>query len=241
MWSKLSFFLCLIALTLTPSIASSNPIYRVLNCDADSFFPSGISATFASYSDLKTMKSWCEQAGTSTLSIAMHRTDDSFVFEAAGYGSTSDVPTVRPKALRARLPWSLFSKPQSQLAARPKPGAQLNVLVDVSSQSMRVTVDGKEAFLWPVSTARRGKYTPRGSYGVQWLSKDHRSSLYNGAPMPFAIFFDGNFAIHGTDAVQYIGTPASAGCVRLLPEDAARLFDTVKIVGSDNVNIKIVD
>ena len=59
--------------------------------------------------------------------------------------------------------------------------------------------------------------------------------------MPHSIFFDGNFAIHGTTNVEAIGTPASAGCVRLLPEDAEVLFDFVRRVGRSNVNIQIKD
>ena len=115
------------------------------------------------------------------------------------------------------------------------------VYVDVSDQMMQVEIDGELAYQWPVSTAREGRYTPRGGFGVQVLSEFHKSSLYNNAPMPHSIFFDGNFAIHGTTNVEAIGTPASAGCVRLLPEDAEVLFDFVRRVGRSNVNIQIKD
>jgi hypothetical protein len=46
--------------------------------------------------------------------------------------------------------------------------------------------------------------------------------------MPYSIFFDGNYAIHGTVKVSQLGRRASKGCVRLHPRDAAVLFELVK-------------
>lgn len=117
--------------------------------------------------------------------------------------------------------------------------APLVAQVDVSSQTMTVIQDGKVAYRWPVSTARRGKVTPRDTYTPQFLSRHHRSSLYDNAPMPFAIFFRGNYAIHGTDQISRLGRPASAGCVRLHPEHAARLFSLTQQVGMKNLRVVI--
>lgn len=111
--------------------------------------------------------------------------------------------------------------------------------VDVSTQTMTVLYNGEVAYRWPVSTARAGKYTPRGTWSAKWLSKYHKSSLYNNAPMPFAIFFNGNYAIHGTDQVSRLGRPASAGCVRLHPDHAARLFELTQQVGKQNMRVVI--
>jgi lipoprotein-anchoring transpeptidase ErfK/SrfK len=58
--------------------------------------------------------------------------------------------------------------------------------------------------------------------------------------MPFAIFYDGHYAIHGTDQISHLGAPASNGCVRLHPDNAAILFDMVKAEGKDNVRVEIV-
>lgn len=35
--------------------------------------------------------------------------------------------------------------------------------------------------------------------------------------------------IHGTADVEHLGTPVSHGCIRLSPQDAARLFDLVSL------------
>jgi len=113
--------------------------------------------------------------------------------------------------------------------------------VDISDQRMIIELDGVERFAWEVSTAREGKETPRGTYGAYWLSRDHYSSLYDGAPMPFAIFFDGDYAIHGTELESELGSPASAGCVRLSKENAQILFDLVEKHGQQSFSVTIVD
>ncbi|MFY0621777.1 MAG: L,D-transpeptidase [Pelagimonas sp.] len=117
--------------------------------------------------------------------------------------------------------------------------APLIAKVDISSQTLTVFQDGVTTHTWPVSTARSGKWTPRGSFTAQWLSKYHKSSLYNNAPMPYAIFFRGNYAIHGTNQVSRLGRPASAGCVRLHPENAAVLFELTQAVGKENLQVVI--
>jgi lipoprotein-anchoring transpeptidase ErfK/SrfK len=113
--------------------------------------------------------------------------------------------------------------------------------VSISTQTMKVYHEGRHLFTWTVSTARPGKVTPTGVYvGAEALSKHHRSRLYGGAPMPFAIFYDGDYAIHGTDQIRRLGQPASHGCVRLHPDNAAILFQMVKAEGMDNMRVEIV-
>jgi lipoprotein-anchoring transpeptidase ErfK/SrfK len=113
--------------------------------------------------------------------------------------------------------------------------------VSISSQTMEVYHEGRHLFTWDVSTAKAGKVTPTGVYvGAEALSKNHRSRLYNNAPMPFAIFYDGHYAIHGTDQISRLGNPASHGCVRLHPENAEILFGMVKAEGMENMRVEIV-
>ncbi len=111
--------------------------------------------------------------------------------------------------------------------------------VDVSEQVMRVYRNGKQIYRWRVSTARKGKRTPRGQWSAKWLSRDHKSSLYNNAPMPHSIFFTGNYAIHGTNQISRLGRPASAGCIRLHPEHARILFNMTRKVGRSNMRVVV--
>jgi lipoprotein-anchoring transpeptidase ErfK/SrfK len=112
--------------------------------------------------------------------------------------------------------------------------------VSVSEQKMKVFHEGRLLFVWPVSTAKPGKITPAGVYQPEFLSKNHRSRRYNNAPMPYAIFYDGHYAIHGTDQVKRLGQPASHGCVRLHPDNARILFRMVRAEGMANTRVVIV-
>jgi lipoprotein-anchoring transpeptidase ErfK/SrfK len=123
--------------------------------------------------------------------------------------------------------------------AQPAYAATLIAKVDLSSQSMTVIHRGKVKYSWPVSTARRGKVTPTGTWTAKWLSRHHRSSRYNNAPMPYSIFYSGNYAIHGTNQISRLGRPASAGCIRLHPQNAAVLFSLVKREGLKNMKVVV--
>jgi lipoprotein-anchoring transpeptidase ErfK/SrfK len=115
--------------------------------------------------------------------------------------------------------------------------AEVVIQVDRSSQRMSVMVNGQHRYTWAVSTGIYG--TPGGTFRPQTLSRNHRSSLYHNAPMPYSIFYDGNFAIHGTTQVSRLGGPASRGCVRLHPSNAAVLFALVQREGLGNTRISI--
>jgi hypothetical protein len=109
--------------------------------------------------------------------------------------------------------------------------AEIVVTVDKSAQRLSVAVDGFERYQWPVSTARMGYRTPNGTYRPERLERKWFSRKYDWSPMPYSIFFDGGYAIHGSYEIKHLGSPASHGCIRLHPENAAILFALVK----DNV------
>jgi lipoprotein-anchoring transpeptidase ErfK/SrfK len=116
---------------------------------------------------------------------------------------------------------------------------RVEVRVSISRQMMEVFHEGRKLYEWPVSTAKQGKITPSGSWTPEFLSRNHRSSLYNNAPMPWAIFYDGNYAVHGTDQIKRLGRPASNGCVRLHPDHAKILFRMVKAEGMENTRVTV--
>ncbi len=115
------------------------------------------------------------------------------------------------------------------------PGAALALVridVDLGAQTMRVAADGGESFQWPISSGRAGHLTPRGSFRPIALYPMVYSAKYGNAPMPHSIFFYGQFAIHGTTAVGNLGRPASHGCIRLAPANAAALYALVSRQGA---------
>ncbi len=111
--------------------------------------------------------------------------------------------------------------------------------ISLGSQRMQVYVNGKPAYTWKVSTARPGYRTPTGTYKPTNLVRYHRSTIYDGSPMPHSIFFYRGYAIHGSYEIKHLGRPASHGCVRLHPTNAARLYSLVQQYGPGNTTIRI--
>jgi lipoprotein-anchoring transpeptidase ErfK/SrfK len=109
--------------------------------------------------------------------------------------------------------------------------AKVRINVDLASQSMHVSSASGD-YVWPISSARSGYVTPRGTYAPTSLQTMHRSRKYHNSPMPHSIFFNGGYAIHGTYEVGHLGRPASHGCIRLSPANAAALFQMVKAEGA---------
>ncbi len=110
--------------------------------------------------------------------------------------------------------------------------ATVQIAINLSSQTMHVDSDGG-SYDWRVSTARSGYATPRGHFHPSLLQRMHYSHKYHMSPMPYSIFFNGGYAIHGTYSTADLGRPASHGCIRLDPSNAALLFDMVKAEGAD--------
>lgn len=111
--------------------------------------------------------------------------------------------------------------------------------VSLSAQTMRVSIDGRPAFAWKVSTAGKGYVTPTGSFKPTRLHEMWYSKQYDNAPMPHSVFFRGGYAVHATNAIKRLGRPASHGCVRLHPRNAADFYRLVETFGPTNTRIVI--
>ena len=113
--------------------------------------------------------------------------------------------------------------------------------IDISDQRMEVLVDGRPTFEWKVSTAGRGYVTPTGSFRPIRLEKMWYSRKYDMSPMPHSVFFHGGYAVHATNAIKRLGTPASHGCIRLHPADASDFYQLVRAFGPSNTSIVITE
>jgi lipoprotein-anchoring transpeptidase ErfK/SrfK len=125
------------------------------------------------------------------------------------------------------------------LVASSAARAEVVAEVNLSGQRMTVSVDGFTRYSWPVSTARRGYTTPTGTYRPIRLERTWYSRKYHMSPMPYAIFFLGGYAIHGTNESRSLGMPVSHGCVRLNTANARTLFHLVEREGRGNTRIVI--
>jgi hypothetical protein len=118
--------------------------------------------------------------------------------------------------------------------------AKVAIFVDKDNQQMTVAVDGVERYHWPVSTGIPSYETPNGAFRTFRMEEDHYSKEFDDAPMPHAIFFTKvGHAIHGTDSIGRLGTPASHGCVRLSRDNASTLYALVQQDGVLNATVTL--
>jgi lipoprotein-anchoring transpeptidase ErfK/SrfK len=109
------------------------------------------------------------------------------------------------------------------------PAGPVEIVVSIPQQVAYIYRGGTLIGLTTVSTGRPGHETPTGRFPILEKDREHYSSLYNAAPMPFMqrLTISG-IALH---AGQIPGHPASHGCVRL-PLDFARILFGVTQVGA---------
>ncbi len=125
------------------------------------------------------------------------------------------------------------------LEAKKRRERRITAHIDLSQQKMKVYKGDSLLHSWRVSTARKGYVTPVGNYKPQSIERMHYSRRYHNSPMPYSIFFKGNFAIHGTGSIRKLGRRASHGCIRLHPKNAKKLYALVRKYGKNNTFIKI--
>lgn len=102
------------------------------------------------------------------------------------------------------------------------PAGPVVLVVSLDEQRAYVYRNGIAIGLSTISSGKPGKDTPTGVFTILQKNKDHRSNLYNNAPMPYMqrLTWDG-IALHGGKLPGY---PASHGCVRLPHAFAEKLF-----------------
>ena len=115
------------------------------------------------------------------------------------------------------------------------PEGPIDIVVSIPMQIAYVFRGGTLIGASTVSTGQPGYDTPTGTFKILQKRKEHKSNLYDDAPMPFMqrLTWDG-VALHG-GAIP--GHPASHGCVRLPHKFAAALFETTNV----GANVVIVD
>jgi hypothetical protein len=110
--------------------------------------------------------------------------------------------------------------------------AGADACIDLSANQTWLLKDGAVSYgPVPITHGRRGFETPPGTFTVGWKDIDHKSSIYNDAPMPFSVFFNGGIAFH-----QGSLSEPSHGCIHLSWEAAETFYnglavgDTVQVV-----------
>jgi len=106
------------------------------------------------------------------------------------------------------------------------PAGPIVLVVSLDEQRAYVYRNGIAIGLSTISSGKTGHETPTGVFTILQKDKDHKSNLYNSAPMPYMqrLTWDG-IALHGGNLP---GHPASHGCVRLPQAFAQKLFGETK-------------
>ncbi len=110
------------------------------------------------------------------------------------------------------------------------PEGPVLVYVDLGQQHATVYRNGVRIGVSTISSGKDGYSTPTGVFTILEKDKDHRSSTYDNAPMPYQqrLTWKG-VAMH---AGNLPGFPASHGCVRLPMEFAKALFGITEMGGT---------
>lgn len=91
-------------------------------------------------------------------------------------------------------------------------GGKKRVEIDLTAQVLRAW-EGNRLVMKTRISSGKNRATPTGRFSAGWKNADHYSSLYNNAPMPWAVQVSGNIFIHGFTSVP--NYPASHGCIRV--------------------------
>ncbi|MGX7825250.1 L,D-transpeptidase [Actinokineospora sp. 24-640] len=146
-------------------------------------------------------------------------------------------PTTKPRpsgtATRPPTPRPTTTKPRPVGLAKGTPcKATADACVDLSANQSWLIADGAAVYgPVPITHGQAGWETPPGTFTVGWKNRHHRSSIFNNAPMPYSVFFNGGIAFHQGSLRE-----KSHGCIHLSQAAAARYFsalgvgDTVQVV-----------
>lgn len=144
---------------------------------------------------------------------------------------TTQPPTTRPTTTRPRptttrpRPTTTTPKPQPKPAVGAPCNETARACVDLSANQSWLLDHGRVIYgPVPITSGRLGWRTPTGTFRVQFKDIDHKSSLFDDAPMPYSVFFNGGIAFHaGSLSVQ------SHGCIHLSTTAAKTYYNTLQV------------
>ncbi|CAN5138995.1 L,D-transpeptidase [soil metagenome] len=119
-------------------------------------------------------------------------------------------------------------KPGSYLwAPEIAPLGPVTIIISLKTQRAYAYRNGVPIGVSTISTGKPGHETPTGIFVILQKEIDHKSSLYDDAPMPYMqrLTWDG-IALHAGNLPGY---PASHGCIRLPGAFAKLLFGVTKL------------
>ncbi len=129
----------------------------------------------------------------------------------------------------------LFDKPPASHLAQELDARCLTgkvVCISWEQKKMSLVQDGRTLFTRAARFARPGWESERGEFRIWYMNSDTVSTIFGErTPMPYAIFYDKNVAIHYSDDFDQVGYEGgSHGCSQLNDYQTAKwLYEQVKV------------
>lgn len=100
------------------------------------------------------------------------------------------------------------------------------IQINLSKQRLTAWEGGKPVYSVVISSGKKSTPTRVGSFKIQskYKTTRMRGEDYDVPNVPYAMFYQGNYGIHGAYWHKRFGTPVSHGCVNVAPNHAKWLF-----------------
>lgn len=125
-------------------------------------------------------------------------------------------------------------KEEKVLAAhQTSQGEEKWIEIDLSEQKLKAWEGNREVFEYVVSSGKSSTPTPEGEYRI-WVKLRYtkmeggskaRGDYYYLPNVPWVMYFNNSYGIHGAYWHMKFGTPVSHGCVNMQIKDAGKLFN----------------
>lgn len=168
----------------------------------------------------RTYSTWLRRTGVICVSAAL-------VLTCLGFWSASAAPAQKPKLVAAAAKQQQIAQTIQNL----KNSDQRWIEIDLSEQRLVAWEGGKRIYSMIVSTGKRSTPTLTGVFAVQTKlrTSQMQGEDYNVPDVPYVMYYDGGYAIHGAYWHNNFGTPVSHGCVNVTVKQARRLFNWAEV------------
>ncbi|SMD15588.1 Lipoprotein-anchoring transpeptidase ErfK/SrfK [Kibdelosporangium aridum] len=134
--------------------------------------------------------------------------------------SSSTKTTPKPPTSKTTTP-----KPKPEPSKEAPCSTAAKACIKLSTNQSWLMEDGKVVYgPVPITHGRKGYLTPPGTFRVTFKNKNHKSSIFDGAPMPNSVFFNGGIAFHQGSLRE-----KSHGCIHLSPAASQKYFSSLSV------------
>lgn len=100
------------------------------------------------------------------------------------------------------------------------------IQINLTTQRLTAWEGGNPVYAIVISSGKKSTPTLTGIFNIQSKQKSSRmkGEDYDVPDVPYTMYYQGNYAIHGAYWHRKFGTPISHGCVNIAPDHAKWLF-----------------